>query len=204
MTLGVIFVFYLLYPFFVFLMRNRLRFYLACVISLIYAFVVNEYFGLGKVDFLYCACYFLGGCLLYLHRENIQKKCNSFVLGIIIIAFIATYYLCVFKYTPGVNAVQYVLFMLIVMFAIKISNRQSILSSKVMKLLSSISLEIYLCHMIIYRILEKANLLKVFDNALLSYILSCTLTLIGSVIFSVAFKKIYETIHAKLQKWSKE
>ena len=199
-TLGVIFVFYLLYPFFVFLMRNRSRFYLACVISLIYAFIVNEYFGLGKVDFLYCACYFFGGCWLYLHRQDIQNKCNCFALGVIIIAFIATYYLCIFNFTLCVNAVQYVLFMLIIMFAINISNKKTILSSKVMKFLSSISLEIYLCHMIIYRILERANLLRVFDSALISYILSCVLTFFGSVIFSVAFKKIYALIHSRIAK----
>ena len=60
-TLGVIFVFYLLYPFVVYLMKNRIRFCLAYIATLIYAFVVNDYFGLGKVDFLFCACYFMGG-----------------------------------------------------------------------------------------------------------------------------------------------
>lgn len=49
-TLGVIFVFYLLYPFVVYLMKNRIRFCLAYIATLIYAFVVNDYFGLGKVD----------------------------------------------------------------------------------------------------------------------------------------------------------
>lgn len=197
-TLGVIFLFYLLYPFFVFLMSSKFRFYLAYIISLIYAFVVNEYFDLGKVDFLYCSCYFLGGCFLYLHREAIQSKCNSIVLGISIIVFITVYYLCVFRYASGVNAVQYILFMLIVMFAIKISRSNTILSSEVMKFLSSISLEIYLCHMIIYRILEKANLLKVSDNALISYVISCALTFAGAVVFSVAFKRIYKAVHTRI------
>lgn len=45
-TLGVIFVFYLLYPFVVYLMKNRIRFCLSYIATLIYAFVVNDYFGL--------------------------------------------------------------------------------------------------------------------------------------------------------------
>lgn len=203
-TLGVIFVFYLLYPFFVFLMRNKLRFYLACAVSIIYAFVVNEYFGLGKVDFLYCACYFLGGCYLYLQRDSIQRKLNGLALGTIITILIVVYYLCAFNYTPGVNIVQYILFMLIIAFAIKVSDKKTILSSRGMKYLSSISLEIYLCHMIIFRIIEKANLLRVFDNAIISYSISCVLTFIGSVIFSIVFKRIYETIQMRITKWCKE
>ena len=73
-TLGVIFVFYLLYPFVVYLMKNRIRFCLAYIATLIYAFVVNDYFGLGKVDFLFCACYFMGGAWLFLNKEKIEQK----------------------------------------------------------------------------------------------------------------------------------
>ena len=96
-TLGVIFVFYLLYPFVVYLMKNRIRFCLAYIATLIYAFVVNDYFGLGKVDFLFCACYFMGGAWLFLNKEKIEQKGKRAHLLLAIIGLSALYYICAFK-----------------------------------------------------------------------------------------------------------
>lgn len=196
-TLGVIFVFYLLYPFITFLMRDKKRFYTSLIVTFIYAFVVNDYFGLGKVDFLFCACYFLGGCWLYLYKEMIQEKCNRVVLGIVTLMLVVAYYYCSFNFVWAINYIRYLLFVFIVLYAIVVSDRKTILNMRVMKYLSAISLEIYLCHMVIYRIIEKVNLLKVSENALISYIVVCVLTLIGSIILAITFKKIEEMIKAK-------
>lgn len=196
-TLGVIFVFYMLYPFIVFLMKSRLRFFIAFLISLIYAFVVNEYFGLGKVDFLYCACYFLGGCLIFLYKDNIETIFDrKFMLGIVV-ALTVIYYICVFKCEALINCIQFLLFAAIIMLAITISDKKSILSNKVMKFFSGISLEIYLCHMVIYRVLEKLGLLHIAKSDLLSYILASAMTLAGAVLLSIIFRKIEEVCKAR-------
>lgn len=191
-TLGVIFVFYMLYPFIVFLMNSKPRFCLAFICSLIYAFVVNGYFGLERVDFVYCACYFLGGCLIFLYKDEIEAKCNRQIMTVVVAALTVLYYVCVFNFEILINYVQFLLFAAIIMLSITISDRKSILSNKIMRFFSGISLEIYLCHMVIYRIVEKMGWVHFFSNDLLSYIFACCATLVGAMLLSLAFKKAEE------------
>lgn len=199
-TLGVIFVFYLLYPFVVYLMKNKIRFNVAFVITLIYAFIVNEYFGLEKMDFLYCACYFMGGAWLFLNKERIEKHCKRTFILPLVIAMLILFYVCVFHFKTAKNIVQYILFVLIIVYAIIVSGHRTILSNRVMKFLSSISLEIYLCHMMLFRIVEKLHLTHVFSSAALSFALVSVIVFVGSVCFSVMFQKVYAVIKNRCKK----
>ena len=199
-TLGVIFVFYLLYPFVVYLMKNRIRFNIAFIVTLIYAFIVNDYFGLGKVDFLYCACYFMGGAWLFLNKERIEKNCKRLYLLPLIIAMIILFYVCAFRFKIAMDVVQYVLFMLITVYAITASGHRTVLSNRVMKLLSSLSLEIYLCHMVVFRVVEKMHLTHVFSNELLSFIFVSVIVFAGSVCGSAMFQKVYGSIRKNYMK----
>ena len=201
-TLGVIFVFYLLYPFVVYLMKNKVRFNIAYIVTLIYAFIVNDYFGLGKVDFLYCACYFMGGAWLFLNKERIEKNVKRVYLLPMIFIMIILFYICVFRFENAINIVQYILFLIICMYAIVASNKKTLLSNKVMSFLSTISLEIYLCHMVAYRIIEKLHLIRVFNNAVASYIFVCALVFVCSVIGSILFQKVYRLAYDKYLKRS--
>lgn len=198
-TLGVIFIFYLLYPFVVYLMKNKIRFNVAFVITLIYAFVVNDYFGLGKVDFLYCACYFMGGAWLFLYKEKIEKYCKRIYILPLIIAMIILFYVCSFQFKIASNFVQYVLFVLIVVYAIIVSGHRTILSNRIMKFLSSISMEIYLCHMVFFRLAEKLHLTHLFSNAMLSFIFVNVIVFAGSVCFSLIFQKLYGLIYGLIK-----
>lgn len=56
------------------------------------------------------------------------------------------------------------------------------------KFLGGISFEIYLCHMVIYRVLEKLHLVHLFENGLLAYIFTAVAVICGSVVFSVCAK----------------
>lgn len=63
-----------------------------------------------------------------------------------------------------------------------------------MKFLSNISMEIYLSHMIVFRIIDKLHLNYLFGTGWLSYIVTVCVVLIGTIIFSVVFKKLLEII----------
>ena len=63
-----------------------------------------------------------------------------------------------------------------------------VLVNPVAKFLGGICFEIYLCHMVIYRVLEKLHLIHVFENELLSYIFTSVAVVCGSVVFSVCVK----------------
>ena len=67
-------------------------------------------------------------------------------------------------------------------------NTGGVLVNPVAKFLGGICFEIYLCHMVIYRVLEKLHLIHVFENELLSYIFTSVAVVCGSVVFSVCVK----------------
>ena len=66
--------------------------------------------------------------------------------------------------------------------------RGGVLVNPVAKFLGGICFEIYLCHMVIYRVLEKLHLVHLFENGLLAYIFTAVAVICGSVVFSVCAK----------------
>lgn len=71
--IGLIFVFYLIFPFFCFLLENKRRAWISFAISLIYNFVCENYFKVGRTNILYCGCFFLAGGLIYLYKDQLEK-----------------------------------------------------------------------------------------------------------------------------------
>ena len=85
-TLAVIFVFYLLFPFFCFLLENKKRAWLAFICAVIYNFVCSSYFFdeshiadrvvvnfSARTNILYCAVYFIAGGLIFLYRKELAE-----------------------------------------------------------------------------------------------------------------------------------
>lgn len=80
--LGLVFVFYLIFPFFCVLIENKRRAWMAFAVSLIYNFVCANYFEVGRSNILYSGCFFLAGGLIYLYRDQITKINQWIALGI--------------------------------------------------------------------------------------------------------------------------
>ena len=80
--LGLVFVFYLIFPFFCVLIENKRRAWMAFAVSLLYNFVCANYFEVGRTNILYSACFFLAGGLIYLYREEIAKLNKWIALGV--------------------------------------------------------------------------------------------------------------------------
>lgn len=74
-----------------------------------------------------------------------------------------------------------------------------VLVNPVAKFLGGISFEIYLCHMVIYRVLEKLHLVHPFGNVLLAYIFTAVAVICGSVVFSVCAKWFLNKIETFLK-----
>ena len=85
-TLAVIFVFYLLFPFFCFLLESKKRAWLAFICAVIYNFVCSTYFFdeshiadrvavnfSARTNILYCAIYFIAGGLIFLYRKELAE-----------------------------------------------------------------------------------------------------------------------------------
>lgn len=71
--LGLIFVFYICFPFFCVLLQNRRRAWMMFAVSLIYNFLCANYFDVNRTNILFCACYFIAGGLIYLYRDKIES-----------------------------------------------------------------------------------------------------------------------------------
>lgn len=180
--LGLVFVFYLIFPFFCVLIENKRRAWIAFAVSLLYNFVCANYFEVGRTNILYSACFFLAGGLIYLYREEIEKLNQWIALGIAGCA-VALYYLI------GGNVVMCLLVSssLLVYAIIK---RGGVLENRVAKFFSGISMEIYLSHMVIFRVVEKLGLNQILGNGWLQYIVTSVLVIAGATVFAVVMQKI--------------
>ena len=68
------------------------------------------------------------------------------------------------------------------------------LNNKITKFISGISMEIYLCHMMIFRVLEKLKITSILGNGWTQYFVTVILTLIGAIVFAIVVKKVFEEI----------
>ena len=180
--LGLVFVFYLLFPFFCVLIENKRRAWLAFAISLVYNFACTNYFGVGRSNILYSGCFFLAGGLIYLYREKISKL-NAWILIAFSCGAIALYYLI------GENALTCLIvstFLLIY----AIITRGGVLENRVTKFFSNISMEIYLSHMMIFRIVEKIGLQRAIGNGWGQYLLTVLIVIAGTTAFAVIIGKV--------------
>ena len=196
-TLAVIFVFYLLFPFMCFLLGNKKRAWLAFGCAVIYNFACSTYFFdeshiadraavnfSARTNILYCAVYFIAGGVIFLYREELAEFAAKYKVIAGAILLIAT----VAYFALGGSTLTMLFFCVAALVYTLGCKRGGVLVKPVAKFLGGISFEIYLCHMVIYRVLEKLHLVHLFENGLLAYIFTAVAVICGSVVFSVCAK----------------
>lgn len=188
--LGLVFVFYLIFPFFCVLLTNKKRAWMAFAVSLVYNLVCSNYFDVDRRNILYSACFFLTGGLIYLYRNEISKLNHWIALGITGCA-VALYYVV------GGNAVMCLL-VSSALLIYAIINRGGILENRVTKFFSGISMEIYLSHMAIFRVVEKLGISRMFGNGWLQYAVMVVIVFIGATVFAIVMQKIFDLIGKKI------
>lgn len=199
-TLGVIFLFYIMFPYFVFLFDNRKRGIISFVISILICILCNSYFFSEKFviesftprhNILYCLPYFSSGCLIYLYREEIKQKLEKYRLSVLLICTVCTvcYYLFMFP-NRTVLPLELSLFVPWLVYAISFDSK--ILNNRFVQYFSGIGLECYLSHMVIFRLLEKLHTLYLFGDGVISYVLTFVLVIVGLVIFIEIWKRLFD------------
>lgn len=73
-------------------------------------------------------------------------------------------------------------------FMYAIGSKDIVLNNRVAKYLSGISMEIYLCHMMFFRVASMLHLDKFIHNNDMLYVATCLTTLIGAICFSHVIK----------------
>lgn len=212
-TLGVIFGFYCLFPFFVYLLWSKKRAWFSLAISLGIYYVCSYYF---TVDGVAIGCnvarwlsYFIVGGIIFLYRneiENIFKKAK-FVrwLALILVIGITVAW---FFIPSKIGVVHIEVFKTMIMFSswliYSISVKSVVLANPITKFLSNISFEIYLAHMLVFRIVEKVKLTNLFESGVLSYIFTSFVVLIGVIAFAFVTKLVIDKIEKLISKKSSE
>ena len=209
-TIGVIFLFYMLFPFVVYLCWNKKRACWAFVISIMLSLFCSYYYFTDKFvienfaerhNFLYCTPFFVGGGIAYLNRKTIKKFVEHvrwlWLTGCICLTIL---WYCMPEEMFKVDVTMLknlVLFMSWLMYAISVNSK--ILSNKVMKYISGISLELYLAQMIVFRILEKVNGLYLLGCGWCGFISSWIMIVAGLIVFIELWKRAWTIVKKQLK-----
>lgn len=182
-TLAVIFVFYMLFPFFCFLIKNKRRAWRVAIIALIFNWLCSSYFNATRTNIIYDTVYFICGGLIFLYRKELSDFAskNKIVIGGILLISTITYFVL------GHSTIT-MLFFCVAALVYTLGCNGGVLVNPVSKFLGSISFEIYLCHMVIYRLLEKIHLVHLFGDGVFAYIFTAFTVICGSVVFSLCAK----------------
>ena len=197
--LGVIFLFYMLFPFFVFMMDNKKRAWFSLLITHILCFFCLIYFYSEKFitfeavpkHFLYNAPFFALGGLIFLYKDCMEKVITGggkkSLLLLLCIAITIFYWMSSgIKYTYGGVVIKSCTMGGWLIFAIV--SQTKVLHNKVIDYLSGISMEIYLSHMMSFRTVQFLHISNYFHNIHIVYLVTCLLTLALAITFSHVIK----------------
>ncbi|MCC8081756.1 MAG: acyltransferase [Lachnospiraceae bacterium] len=202
-TLGVIFGFYILFPFFIYLIWDRKRAWFSLLITSMIYFLCVEYFQSGGSLTFRWMCYFVLGGLIYLYKDDISKFFEEKTwLGIVfvIVGFVVMF-VVPFSGTESIATVIGLLknmigFSLMLSGALCAENK--LWSNPVSRFISKVSLEIYLAHMVVFRAIEKSGLTTIAGENVVSYIISCVGTIGGALIFATVYQYIERIVKQRL------
>ena len=189
--LGVVFLFYMLFPFFVFMLDNKRRAWFSFAVALLFAFLSIVYYSdPGRRCMVFCAPLFVSGGVVYMYRKCIADFGKRHSVLSCVFTLVATVCYFVFKKSiPGgimSYTVELAVFTLWLVYAI--GSTDIVLNNRIARYLSGISMEIYLAHMMVFRVVEKAHVHDFIGQGDLSYIMVSLLTIGGVVCFAHVMK----------------
>lgn len=188
--LGLVFAFYLIFPFFCTLISTKKTAWMAFAVSLALNFVGGTYFGLNRQNIVFSLPFFMVGGLAYLYREEL-RRIKWYVLLPFTVISITAYY--------GIGGNAYTCLMVSAALLL-----QGILAQgkhiKFISWVSGISMEIYLSHMVVFRGIEKLHLNRIFGNGWLQYLFTVLAVFTGTVCFSVVLNHLIKKVEKKLVK----
>lgn len=185
--LGLVFAFYMIFPFYCVLMRSKKNAWMTFGISLVLNYMMDSYFGLSRQNIVFSFCFFVLGGLIYLYKDKLKKIEPIMTIFLVVIS------VCLFFRIGSNTYTQLLLTFALMVFAI--SDLGGILFQNIVfKFISQISLELYLCHMVIFRGIERLKLNTRFGNGIVQYIVTISLVISFSIIFIIVVKKIGEKL----------
>lgn len=194
--IGLIFLFYIMFPFFVFLIDNKRRAWIVLVIAIAFHFIGKYYFfkgpfvnfEVGRHNMIFSMPYFLAGGLIFLYRDKLKSfaSSKSKIMLLICISLSLGYFI---RFTY-IDKDIYILILFSAWLMYAIGGTKHWLNNKVANYLSGISMEIYLSHMVLFRLVEKLSLDRLSNNPNINYIIAAVATLTFTICFCHVVKYI--------------
>ena len=206
-TLGVIFAFYILFPFFVFLLWNKKRAWFTLICAEIIKVTCGYFFlndgEIVNVNFMLWSTYFIIGGIIFLYKDLIIKNISRprfLLLGIASLGIgFDIFNLYQWNNLRLDELLMIVVFVVIIAYAI--TGKSFLLDNKVSQIIGKHCLEIYLSHMMVFRVIEKMPIKSFMGNGYLAlsctYILTCIATIAFSICASSIISKIGKMINEK-------
>lgn len=196
--LGLVFVFYLLFPFFVFMLDSKRRGWLSLAIALTLADVCTMHSfnadipmsNIGRTNIIYTMPLFITGGMIYLYREKLKMSgVGQYICLAMCIAVTILFFAFPEMRESGFGALvgELILFGCWLVYAL--GSKDLILNNRVVRFISGISMEVYLCHMVMFRVVERIHLERLIADGDVVYILTCGLVMMGAIVFSWFMKR---------------
>lgn len=182
-TLGPIFAFYVLFPFFVFLCWTKRRSWLALIASVAISVVCAYHFtpteGTIRSSIMVQAPYFIVGMVIYMYSEQIERFIDhdnwrpylSTALGLGLLVLVPK------RSMTSLNMVQSIVGCALALMG-TVGSKNNVFSNRMVKRISGISMEIYLCHALLFGIINRLGFVRLSSNNWVNYIYSCVVTLL--------------------------
>ena len=196
--LGVVFVFYLLFPFFCYLLSEKRRAWLGMGVFLLLCYLAAFHFRRARVSFAVCGVFFMAGGMMYLYRDALRRFMDRFwyLMLPVLVGLVVAY--CLLTEGGTVEqicslVVTLVISVVMVLFGLRTpGHKTTILVNPVTKMLSELSMEIYLSHMMVVAVLRKLRLTHLTPWEGLNYALTVVMTLMGAIVFSIVLNKLLQ------------
>ena len=194
--LGLVFVFYFMFPFFCSLLSNKKRAWFALAVALLLSLLTTVRFGGERYHLGYSGVFFLTGGMIYLYREPLHRFVERFGWVMVLLTAGALGLYCWLG-----SCVPTQLLVCCVLAIGAIGKKNVIMNNPLTRMLSGVSMEIYLCHMMVFRVLEKLKLVRLFQSELLSYVVTAAMTLVGAISMALIINKLLSVVSSLLRKW---
>lgn len=189
--LGVVFLFYMLFPFFVFMLDNKRRAWVSFVLAVIFVFISIDYYSNpGRRCMVFCAPLFIVGGIIYLYRHRLADMGKRYPLLAAIGVIALTVAFFAIKELALNEIANYLLELALfsAWLAYAVGSKDKVLNNRIVKYLSGISMEIYLSHMLVYRAIERLPIENIVAQHDLLYVVTSLLTIAGVICFAHVVK----------------
>ncbi len=140
----------------------------------------------GRYNIIYSAPFFVSGGMIYLYRKGIKAFVERYWAVMLAVCVALNVAIFVFPIEGSFILPNLVVFSAWLIYGI--GAQDVVLNNRVVKYLSGISMEIYLCHMMFFRVASMLHMERFVPQQDVLYVLTCIATLAGAVCFSHVVK----------------